>query len=183
MGKNEEVTALDTPFDREIIEKLKVGDLIKISGRMITARDKVYGRILKFLEGGEKLPIKLENETIYHCGPLARKEDDTWKVISAGPTTSARLDEVQGEFVEKTGVRALIGKGGVGQRVAEEIAKLGCVYLSFTGGAGALAAKSIESVEKVLWRDLGLAEAMWVLKVKDFGPLVVGVDTKGNNIY
>ncbi|KXA89455.1 fumarate hydratase, partial [candidate division MSBL1 archaeon SCGC-AAA259A05] len=76
-----------------------------------------------------------------------------------------------------------IGKGGLSQSVAEGIGKLGCVYLSFTGGAGALAARSIESVEEVLWKDLGLAEAMWVLGVKDFGPLVVGVDTSGNNLY
>ncbi len=90
---------------------------------------------------------------------------------------------MQAEFVRRTGVRALVGKGGLGEEVAVELARLGCVYLAFTGGAAVLAAQAIEKVERVLWQDLGAAEALWVLRVRDFGPLVVAVDTKGNNLY
>lgn len=90
---------------------------------------------------------------------------------------------MQAEFVERTGVRALVGKGGISEEVAAELARLGCVYLAFTGGAAVLAAQAIEKVEKVLWQDLGAAETLWALQVRNFGPLVVAVDTKGNNLY
>jgi tartrate/fumarate subfamily iron-sulfur-dependent hydro-lyase beta chain len=93
------------------------------------------------------------------------------------------MDLVQAEFVKLTGVRVLVGKGGVGGKVADQLARLGCIYLAFPGGAGALAAKSIEKIERVFWEDLGDAEALWVLNVRDFGPLVVAIDTKGNNLY
>ena len=120
---------------------------------------------------------------VYHCGPLVKKTPRGRKIVSAGPTTSARLDRMQAEFVRRTGVRALVGKGGLGEEVAAELARLGCVYLAFTGGAAVLAAQSIKKVERVLWQDLGAAEALWVLRVRDFGPLVVAVDTKENNLY
>lgn len=93
------------------------------------------------------------------------------------------MDQTQAEFVKLTGIRALVGKGGVGEKVVDKLARLGCVYLAFPGGAGALAAKSIEKIEGVFWKDLGIPEALWVLKVRDFGPLVVAIDTKGNNLY
>jgi tartrate/fumarate subfamily iron-sulfur-dependent hydro-lyase beta chain len=103
-------------------------------------------------------------------------------VISAGPTTSARLDPMQVDFVRATGVRALIGKGGVGGEVAKNLARLGCIYLAFTGGAGALAASQVEEVENIFWEELG-PEAIWVLRVRDFGPMVVAVDLRGNNLF
>jgi len=90
---------------------------------------------------------------------------------------------MQAEFVRRTGVRALVGKGGIGEEIAAELARLGCVYLAFTGGAAVLAAQAIERVERVLWRDLGATEALWVLRVRDFGPLVVAIDARGNNLY
>jgi len=93
------------------------------------------------------------------------------------------MDQIQAKFVKLTGVRALIGKGGVGEKVAGQLARLGCVYLAFPGGTGALAAKSVAKIEGVFWRDLGIPEALWVLRVRDFGPLVVAIDTRGDNIY
>jgi len=127
--------------------------------------------------------LDLTGAVVYHCGPLVKRTSGGWKVLSAGPTTSARLDDVQAEFVRRTGVRGLIGKGGVGAQVAEELSRLGCVYFAFPGGAGALAARSIKSVKHVYWKELGLAEALWVLRVEDFGPLVVAVDVHGKNLY
>jgi tartrate/fumarate subfamily iron-sulfur-dependent hydro-lyase beta chain len=90
---------------------------------------------------------------------------------------------MQTEFVRRTGVMALVGKGGICEEVAAELARLGCVYLAFTGGAAVLAAQAIENVEKVLWGDLGNTEALWALRVRNFGPLVVAVDIRGNNLY
>lgn len=153
--------------------------MVSITGRIVTARDKVYARVTS----GAKLPLDLQGGIVYHCGPLVKLTPGGWRIISAGPTTSARLDQVQTEFVRRTGVRALVGKGGVDEEVAIQLARLGCVYLAFTGGAGVLAAKAIEKIEKVYWEDLGSAEALWVLRVKDFGPLVVAIDTHGGNLY
>lgn len=182
MSGMKDTVKLSTPLSEEDVKELKVGDLVEISGVIVTARDKAYDRVIDLKEK-EKLPLNLENGVIYHCGPLTKKTEGEWKIFSAGPTTSNRLDENQVKFVEKTGVRGLIGKGGVGKQVGEKIGKLGCVYLAFTGGAGAMASKSIKSVQDVFWMDLGRAEAMWVLKVENFGPLVVGVDPDGNNLY
>lgn len=174
---------LKPPLNGEKIKQLKVGDLVSVSGTIATARDKAYGRALEFLRSGKKLPVDLRGGVIYHCGPLAKKIARGLKIVSAGPTTSARLDSMQVEFVKRTGVGALVGKSGVNEDVARELVRLGCIYLAFTGGAGVLAAQSIAKVKKIFWRDLGPAEALWVLDVKNFGPLVVAVDTKGNNLY
>lgn len=170
---------LTPPLGEREIQNLRAGELVSITGEIVTARDKAYARVVS----GAKLPVKLKGGVVYHCGPIAKRMSDGWHIISSGPTTSARLDQLQVEFVRRTGVKALVGKGGVGEDVASQLARLGCVYLAFTGGAGVLAAKTIEKVEKVFWEELGPAEALWVLKVKEFGPLVVAVDTHGGNLY
>ena len=174
---------LKPPLMDKDVEKLEVGDSVKISGKIITARDEAYERILEFFEEGKDLPVNFENGVVYHCGPLVEKREEGWNIVSAGPTTSGRLDEVQADFVKKTGTKTLIGKGGVGKEVVPEISAINCVYLSFTGGAAALAADSIESIEDVFWKDLGLPEALWVLEVEEFGPLTVSVDTSGRDLY
>ena len=176
-------TNLSPPLSPRDVKKLRVGELVKINGQIVTARDRAYVRALELLRAGKRLPLDLRGAVIYHCGPIVRKTPRSWQILSAGPTTSARLDRMQAEFARRTGVRALIGKGGIGEEVAAELARLSCVYLAFTGGAAVLAAQAIEKVEKVLWQDLGAAEALWVLQVRDFGPLVVAIDTKGNNLY
>ena len=174
---------LEPPLDDELVKKLKVGDFVSITGRIFTARDRAYDMALKLFRAGRRIPLDMRGGVVYHCGPLARKMRGTWQILSAGPTTSARLDHMQVEFVESTGIRALVGKGGVGEDVARELRRLGCVYLAFTGGAGVLAASAVERIEKVLWQDLGAAEALWVLRVRNFGPLVVAIDLHGGNLY
>lgn len=173
------INRLTLPMSEREVRKLRAGGIVSITGKIVTARDKAYARVIS----GAKLPVKLQGGVIYHCGPLAKRTPKGWHIISAGPTTSARLDRVQTEFIRRTGVRALVGKGGVDEEVAVQLARLGCVYLAFTGGAGVLAANAIEKIEKVYWGDLGSAEALWVLRVKDFGPLVVAIDTHGGNLY
>lgn len=182
MTRNEIIT-LNPPLSRKNVMDLEVGDLVQISGKIITARDEAYEKILESIKEGEEIPVNLERGIVYHCGPLVKQENNNWEVIAAGPTTSARLDDMQVDFVEKTGVRALIGKGGIGKKIIPEVSSLDCVYLAFTGGAAALAADNIVGVEEMFWEDLGLPEALWVLKVEDFGPLTVAVDTSGNDLY
>jgi tartrate/fumarate subfamily iron-sulfur-dependent hydro-lyase beta chain len=170
---------IQTPVEEKILRKLRAGSLVYLSGLLFTARDRTYRKILDTLQKGRKLPVDLRNQAIYHCGPLVRKVGEEYEVLSCGPTTSSRLDHLHGKLLRRTGARLLIGKGGVSQKAAGEISNLGCAYLSFTGGAGALAASFVKRVRRVCWEELG-PEAMWLLEVEDFGPLVVMVDTKGN---
>lgn len=174
---------LTTPVSEEEIRKLRTGDILHISGRLISARDAGHRRALEYINSGKPLPVDFSGMALYHVGPVVRKVGETWEIISAGPTTSARLEMYEAEFIEKTGVRIIIGKGGMGDKTTEVCKRFGAVYTIFTGGAGALAAKAIEEVEKVEWLDLGVPEALWVLKVKEFGPLTVIIDSTGKNFY
>jgi tartrate/fumarate subfamily iron-sulfur-dependent hydro-lyase beta chain len=115
---------------------------------------------------------------------VAIKKDNKWQIVAAGPTTSMRMESVEDKFIEKTGIKMVVGKGGMGKKTAEAMKKFNAVYAVFTGGAGALAAERIKEVKDVYWLDkLGVPEAMWVFRVEEFGPLIITIDTEGNNYY
>lgn len=179
------VFRLKTPLSGSDIEELRVGDIVYVSGLMVTARDEAHKKVLEILESGGSLPIDLRGLVLYHCGPVARRRPDgSWEIIAAGPTTSMRMESVEAEFIERTGVKMIVGKGGMGARTAEAVRKHKAVYAVFTGGAGALAAERITRVVDVYWlEELGIPEAMWVFEVEDFGPLVVTIDSTGRNYY
>ncbi len=177
------VYRLKTPISEEDVRKLKVNDVIYITGTMVTARDSAHKRALGFFKEGKEMPINLEGLAVFHCGPIVRKEDDKWTVVAAGPTTSTRMDLFEDEFIKAFKVRVVIGKGGMGRRTTEGMKKYGAVYGAFTGGAAVLAAKAIKNVRSVEWFDLGMPEALWILEVEDFGPLIVAIDTHGNNVF
>ncbi len=176
---------LKTPLDDRVVGELRVGDVVYLSGIVVTARDEAHELALEVLRGGGSLPIDLRGLALYHCGPVAVKQaDGSWKIVAAGPTTSMRMEPVEPEFIERTGVKMIIGKGGMGPRTAEAMRRHKAVYAVFTGGAGALAAEAIRSVKAVYWLDrLGMAEAMWVFEVEEFGPLTVTIDSTGANYY
>lgn len=174
---------LKTPISESEIRKLKVGDVIYITGVVITARDAAHNRALELLGKGENLPVDFNGLVVYHCGPVVRRIDDQWEIVAAGPTTSIRMEAYQADFIEKTGVRVIIGKGGMGSKTAEACEKFGAVYAIFTGGAAALASKAMLRVVKVEWIDLGIPEALWVIEVENFGPLMVAIDANGENFY
>ena len=163
--------------------KLRTGDIIYLTGTVITARDAAHRRALELLGKGERLPVDFHGLAVYHMGPVVRKKGDGWEIISAGPTTSTRLETYEAEFLERTGTKLVIGKGGMGAKTAEACKNLGTAYTIYTGGAGALAAKSIKRVKGVEWLDLGSPEALWILEVEDFGPLTVIIDPEGHNYY
>jgi len=177
---------LSTPINSADLADLRIGDLVYLSGRLVTGRDAVYRRIL-----GRSCPLPLEMAglAIYHAGPIMRKidailpENPSWEPVSAGPTTSMRMDSSQEEFLELTGTRLIIGKGGMGAKTAAACRKFGAIHTVFPGGCAVLAAAWITAVEGVHWIDLGMGEAMWVLSVRDFGPLIVSIDTAGNNLF
>ncbi|KKG08727.1 FumA C-terminus/TtdB family hydratase beta subunit [Methanosarcina sp. 2.H.A.1B.4] len=172
---------LQTPLKIEDIENLNAGDIVYISGEILTARDEAHARILEIEEKGEKLPFSLEGAVVYHCGPLMQQTENGWKVVSAGPTTSGRMSKMTPPLLKAHNVRAVIGKGGM-KGVASAL-KDRCVYLAYTGGCAALAAELIKEVKTVHWLDLGMPEAVWVLRVEKFGPLIVGIDTKEKDIF
>jgi tartrate/fumarate subfamily iron-sulfur-dependent hydro-lyase beta chain len=140
--------------------------------------------MLEAKEKGEDLPFDPGAMALFHCGPVVRKASDGWDVIAAGPTTSVRMEIFEDRFLEAFSPRIVIGKGGMGDRTQASLEKVGSVYTHYTGGAGALAAKRIERVDDVHWLDeLGMPEAAWIFAVKDFGPLLVTMDSTGGNLY
>jgi len=174
---------LTTPIREDEVRSLRIGDIVYISGTIITLRDLGHRRALEYLEGGRALPVDLRGLALYHAGPIARRVGERWLIISAGPTTSARMEAYEYELIQKAGIRLIIGKGGMGPRTVEACVKFGAAYAIYPGGAGALAARSIEEVEGVEWIDLGMPEAMWILKVRDFGPLLLTIDSHGGDLY
>jgi fumarate hydratase subunit beta len=170
----------DVPVSAENIRKLNVGDIIYVSGKIFTARDEAHHMMLE----KDNIPFDPSEMALFHCGPLMKKENGKWKVVSAGPTTSSRMEIFEDKFIEKYGINVIIGKGGMGERTEKALQKHGGVYTSYTGGAGALAADKVEEVLGVHWLDeLGMPEAVWIFKAKDFGPLVVAIDSHGKSIY
>lgn len=172
-----------TPISEAEIRKLRVYDVLYVSGTMVTARDQAHRRALEHFKQGKPLPISLEGLAVFHCGPIVKKKEDRWTIVAAGPTTSTRMEIFEGEFIRSFEVRVIIGKGGMGKRTTEAMANYGAVYGAFTGGAAILAAKAIKSVRSVEWLDLGMPEAMWILEVEEFGPLTVAIDSHGNNLF
>ncbi len=173
----------NTPMTEEQVRKLKVNDVLYITGTIVTARDQAHRRALEFYNEGKVIPMNLEGLAIFHCGPVVAKPSGKWIAVAAGPTTSTRMDIFEDEFIKNFRVRVVIGKGGMGKRTTDAMAKYGAVYGAFTGGAAVLAAKAIKNVKTVEWFDLGIPEAMWVFEVQDFGPLVIAIDTHGNNLF
>ena len=173
---------LKTPISEQDIRRLRVGDIVYVSGIMITARDAAHRRMLEYLKEGKPLPVDLHGDVLYHCGPVVRKKNGEWEVVVAGPTTSARMEFYEATVIEKFGVRVIVGKGGMGSKTAEACKKYGAVYAIFTGGAAVLAANAIKRVIKVEWLDMGIPEALWVFEVERFGPLLIAIDTTGKNL-
>ena len=171
---------LDIPASKEQIKKLHIGDIVYISGKIFTARDEAHQMMLE----NDKIPFDPSEMALFHCGPLMKKENGKWQVVSAGPTTSSRMEIFEDKFLDKFGINLIIGKGGMGDKTEKALQKHTAVYTAYTGGAGALAAEKVEEVLGVYWlEELGMPEAAWIFKVKDFGPLVVAIDSHGKSIY
>ena len=166
------------PASKEELKSLRAGDIIRLSGVIYTARDAAHKRICDMLSRGEKPPFPIERSVIYYSGPCPTKPGDV--IGSCGPTTSYRMDKYAPVFYEN-GADGAIGKGVIGTDVKEAMKKHGCVYFIATGGAGALLKSRVKKCDIVAFPELG-AEAVRRLEVEDM-PLIVGVDTKGRDIY
>ena len=175
---------LTTPISEEDARKLKVGDVVYVSGEHVyTARDEAHERALHMYEKGEKPPVDFEGSVVYHVGPVAWQKDGKWKIVSAGPTTSTRMELFEDDFLRKYKARIIVGKGGMGKKTLAALKEVGAVYTSYTGGCGALAAKGLKEVRAYLWDDLGMPEALWAITAEEFGPLLVTMDSHGRSLH
>lgn len=174
---------LKTPISEEEIRKLHVTDIVYISGTIVTARDQAHKRMIDYAKQGKRLPVNLEGLGIYHCGPVVIQQNNKWRVVAAGPTTSTRMEVYTVDLLKNFKPRVIIGKGGMAEKTTEAMKTYGAVYGTFTGGAGVLAAKAVKSVKDAIWLDLGTPEAMWILEMENFGPLTVAIDSHGNNLF
>jgi len=168
---------LQAPITEEQIRTLHVGDVVLISGQVVTGRDAVHSHLMK-----HDPPVDLKGSVLYHCGPVVVKEGDTWRVTAAGPTTSIREEPYQADIIKRYGVRAVIGKGGMGARTLAGLKESGAVYLNAIGGAAQFYARCIERVDGVSLMEFGTPEAMWHLQVRDF-PAIVTMDAHGNSLH
>lgn len=174
---------LTTPIQNGDIEGLTIGDIVYLNGYLITSRDDVHQRLIK---QNKPLPVDLAGKAIFHAGPIMKERQDEpgkYDVISIGPTTSMRMEKYEKEFIAETGIKLIVGKGGMGDKTAEGCGLYKAVHAVFSGGCAVLAASQVEEVECVKWLDLGMPEAMWVMRVREFGPLIISIDTKGNNLF
>lgn len=179
MGKK----VLQIPLKEEDVRALHVGDVVYLTGHIFTARDMAHLMLRKLLAAGKPLPKDFSGAAIFHAGPVCLKHPDgSWWLNVIGPTTSIRM-EPHADVVGQLGVRAVIGKGGMGPGTLAACEKYGCVYLQAAPGCAAKLAQGIQSVYDATWFELGMPEALWDLEAVEFGPLVVGMDTHRNSIY
>lgn len=171
------IVHLETPLKREDTQKLRIKDSVYISGTIYTARDSAHKRII---ESGS--PVDLEGAVIFHAGPIIKQEGEDYQMVAVGPTTSTRMNPYQAEVLDQ-GAQAVIGKGGMDDKTAKALKRNGAVFLAAVGGCAALYVSSVVKINGVHWLDLGVPEAIWELEVNDFGPLIVTMDSAGNNLY
>lgn len=175
---------LQLPLDEATVRSLKLGETVFLSGPIITGRDEMHIRALEMAEKGEDVPDCLQGATIFHCGPIMRRRDDgSWAVVAAGPTTSARMNRLEPDMIPTFNIRAIVGKGGMSRETADAMREYGCVYLAATGGAAVTLAEGLDRCTGVEWEDLGMAEAMWRFEASRFGPLIVAMDANGESLY
>jgi fumarate hydratase class I len=203
---------LKTPLKKEDVLNLRIGDMVLISGQIVTGRDRVHKFLFNERPSKNEIPFNLEGAILYHCGPIIKgseelrvtskeKEDSGFRIqnsnqslsrvtryaslnlIAGGPTTSIRVEMYEPFVIREYGIRAIIGKGGMGEKTREALKECGCAYLHAVGGAAVYLADRIKRIiDGYKVEEFGMAEAMWLLEVEDF-PVVVTMDAHGNSLH
>ncbi len=172
---------LTTPVSDEDLKDIHAGDVIYLNGHIVTCRDVAHRRLIEY---GRELPVDVRGGAIFHAGPIVRKVDeDKYEMVSVGPTTSMRMEKFEKDFIEQTGVKIIVGKGGMGEDTVEGCVKHKAIHCVFPAGNAVLAATEVEEIERAEWMDLGMPETLWLCRIKEFGPLVVSIDTHGENLF
>ena len=171
------------PVTEEQARDLVCEDVVFLDGTVFAWRDRAIERMFELSEKGEAFPVDLRGSVHWHCGPIVQKTPSGWTVISAGPTASTRFSLAEVRAIEAFGVRLIVGKGGMFLEAKEAMKRRGAAFLASVGGAASFYARQIIRVKAVHWLDLGLPEAIWVLEMKEFGPLLVTMDSHGRSLY
>ena len=172
---------LTTPISAEDLKDIHIGDIIYLNGSLTTCRDVAHRRVV---EEGREIPLDVRNNAILHAGPIIRPlEDDKFEMVSVGPTTSMRMEKFEYDFVKTTGVRVIVGKGGMKENTANACKDFGCIHCVIPAGNAVVAAVCVEEIVRAEWRDLGMPETLWNCRVKEFGPLIVSIDSYGKNYF
>ena len=172
---------LTTPIAPEDLADIKIGDVIYLTGHIVTCRDVPHRRVV---EEGRELPVDIKGGAILHAGPIIRKTGEkSFEMVSVGPTTSMRMEKFEREFIAKTGVRLIVGKGGMGEGTMSGCKEFGAIHCVFPAGCAVVAATQVEQIESADWTELGMPETLWKCRVKEFGPLIVSIDAHGNNLF
>ncbi len=174
---------LVTPVSEEDLEGIRIGDVIYMDGDLVTCRDVAHRRLI---EGGRALPVDLKGKAIFHAGPIVRPvegTEDGYEMVSVGPTTSMRMEKFEDDFVRETGVKLVIGKGGMGPNTEHACKTYKALHCVFPAGCAVVAASEVERIAEHHWDELGMPETLWCCKVKEFGPLIVSIDTEGRNLF
>ena len=172
---------LTTPIKAEDLEDINVGDIVYLNGYITTCRDVAHRRLI---EEGRKLPVDLDGGAIFHAGPIIRPlGEEQYEMVSVGPTTSMRMEKFEEEFIKETGVKLIVGKGGMGEGTMRGCRDYKALHAVFPAGCAVVAATCVEKIESTNWKDLGMPETLWTCKVKEFGPLIISIDTHGRNLF
>ena len=172
---------LTTPIAPEDLADIKIGDVIYLTGHIVTCRDVPHRRVV---QEGRELPLDIAGGAILHAGPIIRKTGEkSFEMVSVGPTTSMRMEKFEREFIAKTGVRLIVGKGGMGEGTMSGCKEFGAIHCVFPAGCAVVAAMQVEEIESADWMELGMPETLWKCRVKEFGPLIVSIDAHGNNLF
>ena len=172
---------LITPITEEDIATVHAGDIIYVEGDLMTCRDSAHRRVV--VENME-LPYNLSGRILYHAGPIVRKRDDGgFDMVACGPTTSMRMERFEYDFVKKTGLRVIIGKGGMKENTERACRDFGCIHCVFPAGCAVTAAEEVVSIKEHYWDELSMSEMVWGCEVREFGPLIVSIDSYGRNLF
>lgn len=173
------VTPLTTPLTEDALRALHVGDQVTISGTVWGLRD---ATLIHWHDKGNDFPADLSGAVLLHTQPNVRKDGDRWEPVCVGTTTSQRMDRFTRPLLERLGIRAILGKGGMSDDTAAAMAEHGCVYLAVIGGAASVQTLQIDEIEEVYWEHL-MPECLWRFRVSNLGPLFVAIDAHGNNLH
>jgi len=170
---------LTPPLSESQVRALRVGDTVTLDGTVFGVRD---ATLIRIFDHGQAPPVDLTGAVCLHTAPNVKKVGARYEPLSVGTTTSMRMDRFTGALLERYGVRAIIGKGGLSSESGKHFQQRGGAYLAITGGAAALETTQIEAIEAVWWEDL-MPECLWRFRVRGLGPLTVGLDSHGGNLY
>lgn len=176
---------LTTPVTDEDLRDIHIGDVIYLNGTMTACRDSAHKRLT---EDGVPFPVDMAGNALFHAGPIVRRKtdeagNDKYEIVSVGPTTSMRMEKYEYDFVRITGTKIIIGKGGMKENTVNACTEFGAIHCVTPAGCAVLGAAAVEEIESADWLDLGMPEAVWKCRVKEFGPLIVTIDTYGRNYF